>query len=797
MSAATTATRKRMGITTIVSSIIIVSSLVWAAYSFGIIQFGVVRDYNPHQVYDDIPYWPYDTNFTGGRTNWFDNINYTDMPLDLPLPEDLLDQLDDMVFVVTPGDPGQLWRTGSYDVYDGSRWSKSINNPVALSDEESITLGEATETVYTIFFYATAGATVGAIELPTIFPNIRIIEDSFKTYTIVDNTTLQEDIPSRLMSYELETDIYGTLLLSPFIQGTTGEDVLMSYDITYVPQDIDNVIANARDGASAPPYTAIYRDLSLVLPLSQRVIDNITPFETLGDNAYEKAMAVQVYFQSTFDLIIDQAALSNRPVGQETTDWFIQNGGGLPMDFATAYCVFMRYLGIPARMVMGYALGERDPVFDQRTVMVRHMQFWAEVFIPMAGGDGEWIQVIPTPLPSQFGGFENPENTPIPDIELLIWPTSGQPWAQIGDPFNLSTSLTVEGVPVTTPEPLIIYDELDSVLIGTYTLGEQITYAFPPTATIDYHIISATWQPPTLYVVNATSIYAVGTPNPMSNQEDSIPTDFVLSETRELNVSQGMDTHIAYWEDTVHVYGTMKFGDGTPVNSSNYGNQNIGIYWDNTFMGNASIDEYGYYELNILVNPLDLVDMTVGQHEVWSWYLGDWDGPVLKLNEARSDNSTVTVWGRVSITLSVTPTDAYKGATLYYDGSIQFLNGTLLPSGQSVGVFFDSLASDTRPVNVSGGFSWTYMIPIDQADGTYWARANWTSPWQYIAGNWSISIPIFVEVGGSTLTIIQLPDPLFIGETVTINGTLTHTVNGTGIGGQWVDVWWYNGITVE
>ncbi len=797
MSAETTTTRKRMGLTTIISSIIIVSSLVWATYSFGVLQFGVVRDYDPHYKYDDIEYWPYDNNFTGGNTNWFDNINYTRVPLDLPLPDDLLDRLDDTVFVVEPQDPGQLWRTGAYDLYDGLSWGKSDISNRFLYDEELITYPEATNTIYTIYFYATAGASVGSIELPTIFPNIRVIEDSFKTYSLVDDTTLQEDNPSRLLSYDLQTDIYGTLLLNPFIQGTTGDDVLMSYDLTFVDQDIDYIIANARDGASAPQYTRIFKDLSLVSPLSDRVIDNVTPFQSLGNNAYEKAMAVQVYFQSTFNLIIDEFALSDRPVDQETTDWFLERGGGLPMDFATAYCVFMRQLDIPARLVMGYALGERTPP-DQRTVMVRHMQFWAEVYIPTAGGDGEWIQVIPTPLPDRFGGGEDPENTPIPDVELLIWPTSGQPWAIVGDSFNLSTSLTVEGIPVTTPETLVIYDELDQILIGLYTVGEQISYTFPSDATIDYHIISATWQTAELYVVNATSVYAVGTPSPYSSPTFQTEAGgFILSETRQLNVSQGLDTHVAYWEDTVHVYGTMKIGDPPiPVNSSNYDNRNIGIYWDDTFMGNATIDEYGYYELYIYVNPMDFSLMTVGTHRVWSWYLGDWDDEGFpRLTEAFSDDNNITVWGRVGFDLYVYPTDIAAGETVYYDGAVYFLNGTYLPSGEEVGVFFSSQASELVSTNSTGGFQWSYNIPVTQPDGSYFAYANWTSSWPFIEGNWSISIEVIVGSSGTQLSIYPDRDPLYVAEIITIHGYLTHVSNGTGIGGRLVDIYWNNGTT--
>ncbi|MFW9812407.1 MAG: transglutaminase domain-containing protein [Candidatus Thorarchaeota archaeon] len=790
-----TSTRKRMGLTTLISSLIIVSSLVWAAYNFGLIQFGVVREYPPHYEYDNIPYWPYTNDLTGGRTNW--SGNYNQLPLNQTLPPDFLDQLDDTVFVVTPENPGQLWRTSSYDDYDGDTnlWSKSMSGTWDLDDTlQLISYGEATNQIYTIFFYASAGATVGTIELPRIFPDIRVIEDSFQTYSLVDNAYVP-DAQSRIESYTLQTDSYDSLLFEPFIIGTTGENVLVSFDLTYEIQDIANVNANAREGPF-PVYTEPYRNNAFTP--TTRVEDEYNQFLGVGNNVYERAIAVQVYFQSNFDLIID---LNDRPVGQETTDWFIERGGGLPMDFATAYCTYMRGLGIPARMVKGYAMGDADPdpLIDQRTVKIKHLQFWVEVFVPMAGvTPGEWIQIMPIPLPDEYGGGPGiPENTPIPDIELLIWPTSGQPWEQLGDLFNLSTSLTVEGIPVTSGEYLAVYDELDNIPIGSFLVGEQIEYFFPSDATIDYHIFSATWVTPYYQISNTTSVFAVGTPSPLHSPV--LTSDFVLSETLELNVSQGVDTHISYWEDTIHVYGTMTVG-GVPVNSSNYDNRNIGIYWDNTFWGNASINEYGYYELYIYVDPYDWVEMTVGPHEVWSWYLGDWDGPIPRLNEARSaDNSTVAVWGRVGFAMTVVPTDVTAGGTIDYDGVAYFLNGTVLPMGQQVGVFFHSQANATRGLNSTGGFTWSYTIPVSQPDGTYFAYANWSSPWPYIAGNWSQFIPVNVGSSGTHLTIGLdfLPpwDPLYVFETITIEGYLTHVSNGTGIGGRVVEIYWNNGST--
>ncbi|MFX1560845.1 MAG: transglutaminase family protein, partial [Promethearchaeota archaeon] len=800
MSAATTSSRRRMGLTTLISAIFIVASLVWATYNFVIVQSGAVRQYDPHYEYDEIELWPYTLDWAGGRTNWFDNFNYTDGLVGQPLPNDLLDHLEDILFSVVPKDPPQLWRQGAYDDYDGSNWGKTNTATWPVDPgPQLITYGEATNQVYTVIFNTTAGATVGAIELPTLFPEIRVIEDSFMTWSFDSEGNPFQD-PGRLIDYTLETDEYNTLLFTPFIQGTTGEEVVVTFDLTFETQDINNVIANALPGTAA-----VGMGNYLGLPaLTPEVEANISQFSGVGSNAYEKAMAVNLYFQSTFNLTLSQ--LDRPPTGQEVTDWFLERGGGLPMDFATAYCVFMRYLEVPARLAMGYAIGDPDPSDTFRTLKVKHMTFWSEVYIPMSGGGGEWIQVMPAMLPNNITGGNNPTNTPTPDVQLYVWPTNGQPWEQIGTPFELSAAITVDGVPVMTPEPIVFYDETDSVFIGVQTIGQapnkpiaNITYVFPPYASVDYHIMSATWQAGTFSITNRTSVYAVGTPNPLASPRPPPSSDgFVLSETRDLNVSQGLDSHIAYWNDTVHVYGTMKVG-GVPVNSSNHDNRNIGIYWDNSFMGNASINEYGYYELYIYVDPLDLFGMTVGNHEVWSWYLGDWDQyGIPRLNEARSsDNSTVTVWGRVGFYLNVFPDTVSAGSTIYYDGIAYLLNGTLLPVGQFVGTFFHTQANSTVGVNSTGGFQWSYAIPVTQPDGIYYARVNWTSPWPFIMGNWSLSVPVDVGSSGTNLWINQVFDPLYVSEDITLYGYLTYAANGTGIGGRWVDIYWNNGSLVH
>jgi len=139
-------TRKRMGITALISSIFIVASIVWGLYSFALVQYGVVRPWDPHYQYDQVEYWPYTHEFAGSTGNWFDNLNYTDLQLD-ELPEDLLDRMDEPVFYVAPADPGQLWRMESFDQYDGSGWTKSITGTRPLDSTELIPIAAVTNRI--------------------------------------------------------------------------------------------------------------------------------------------------------------------------------------------------------------------------------------------------------------------------------------------------------------------------------------------------------------------------------------------------------------------------------------------------------------------------------------------------------------------------------------------------------------------------------------------------------------------------------------------------------------------------
>jgi transglutaminase-like putative cysteine protease len=65
--------------------------------------------------------------------------------------------------------------------------------------------------------------------------------------------------------------------------------------------------------------------------------------------------------------------------------------------FASAFVLLARSLGIPARIVLGYRVGERNPYGSHYVVREKNAHAWAEAFV-RAGRDGAWTTYDPTPM---------------------------------------------------------------------------------------------------------------------------------------------------------------------------------------------------------------------------------------------------------------------------------------------------------------------------------------------------------------------------------------------------------------
>jgi transglutaminase-like putative cysteine protease len=85
--------------------------------------------------------------------------------------------------------------------------------------------------------------------------------------------------------------------------------------------------------------------------------------------------------------------LSTPAPGRDAVDEFLfDQQAGFCQHFSSSFVVLMRNAGIPARVVTGFAGGQRNPYGDYWVVRQMDAHAWAEVWLPQRG----WVRVDPT-----------------------------------------------------------------------------------------------------------------------------------------------------------------------------------------------------------------------------------------------------------------------------------------------------------------------------------------------------------------------------------------------------------------
>lgn len=138
-------------------------------------------------------------------------------------------------------------------------------------------------------------------------------------------------------------------------------------------------------------YPPAIRDRYLQLPaaFSARIATTALTVTQTAATPYAKAQALETFLRSyRYD---DQIA--GPPAGVDPIEYFLYAvQAGYCDYFASAMVVMLRSLGIPARVVSGYAQGEQTAATDTYLVRNRHAHTWVEVFFPNIG----WVEFEPT-----------------------------------------------------------------------------------------------------------------------------------------------------------------------------------------------------------------------------------------------------------------------------------------------------------------------------------------------------------------------------------------------------------------
>jgi transglutaminase-like putative cysteine protease len=105
---------------------------------------------------------------------------------------------------------------------------------------------------------------------------------------------------------------------------------------------------------------------------------------------YDKARAIENYLKTEFLYTLDLKTSEPDPLA----DFLFRTREGHCEYFATAMAMMLRTIGIPARIVNGFQMGEYNSLNDLYTVRESDAHSWVEAYFPR---NDSWIEFDPTP----------------------------------------------------------------------------------------------------------------------------------------------------------------------------------------------------------------------------------------------------------------------------------------------------------------------------------------------------------------------------------------------------------------
>lgn len=294
------------------------------------------------------------------------------------------------------------WRSRVYDYYDGD-WSNTFPAKHTLTpDDFNLAFPEFNERTTSRF--------------------------TIKTYFPIQNlhTPSQPVWISRPVDAFLASNPDGTIDLShlkatPLLNA--GETYQVDASLTTATQSELRAAANLEY-----PEWVLDRYLQLPDTITDRTRQLADQITAGLNNPYDKAQAITNYLRGSLRY---SETVPPPPDGREPIDWILfEHRQAFCNYYATAEIILLRTLGIPARLAVGYAEGERRviggvaevptlepggvnipaesaPLGDLFTVRHRDAHAWPEVFFPGIG----WVEFEPTvsqqPIIRPFGELEN------------------------------------------------------------------------------------------------------------------------------------------------------------------------------------------------------------------------------------------------------------------------------------------------------------------------------------------------------------------------------------------------------
>jgi len=284
--------------------------------------------------------------------------------------------------------PRYYWRARVYDRYEDGRWySTAFTTTQSIPATDFVTVPEleGRKPVTLTFSLAVPTATYYAASQPRWI--------------------------SRPAQAEVALNPDGTAdlaILRPPSPLDAGETYQVRSDLS------DVTVLQLRAAGADYPGWVTDRYLEAPSTVTTRTLELASQIAAGLDNPYDVAVATTSYLRNNIEY---KESIPMLLADQEPVDWFLFDlREGFCNYYASAEVILLRSAGIPARLAVGYAQGERQAGSNVYLVNQRDAHAWPEVYFPDIG----WVEFEPTVSQSPLrrpSGEARPTSPSIPGRE--------------------------------------------------------------------------------------------------------------------------------------------------------------------------------------------------------------------------------------------------------------------------------------------------------------------------------------------------------------------------------------------
>lgn len=283
----------------------------------------------------------------------------------------LVGQTDTVMFRVRT-EERSYWRLTALDEFDGQVWTSRADYAARPTQLPSLfQSGSSVQTSVQEFNIEQ----LGAVWLPAAFEPRSLVTGA--------SDISNGDISSGDISYEpsSSTLIVGRSLASSNRLSYTVTSALPRFD----PETLKAIPIEAAPEPPLDSYTSLPSDFS---PRVRELADRLTDGAASG---YEQALALQSFFRSG-GFVYDAGVAPGHSVNR--IEEFLGSRRGYCEQFAGTFAAMARSVGLPARVAVGFTVGEADPEDPNLYVVQgKHAHAWPEVYLSGVG----WVAFEPTP----------------------------------------------------------------------------------------------------------------------------------------------------------------------------------------------------------------------------------------------------------------------------------------------------------------------------------------------------------------------------------------------------------------